>query len=75
MFKYDEGLAQGHTRKEQAEVKPGISDSASVACPISWLLLFASDTCNKKQEAMEFGLLGRPPISYKEVTLLEDPTG
>lgn len=34
MLKYDEGLAQGHPRKEQAEVKPGISDSTSVACSI-----------------------------------------
>lgn len=35
------------------------------------LFLFASETRSKKQEAMEFGPLYGPPMSYKDVTLME----
>lgn len=75
MLKYDKGFAQDHTRKEQAQVKPRISDNIHSLPHFPELFLFASETHSKKQEAMEFGPLWGPPMSYKEVTLLQDPTG
>lgn len=74
MLNYGKGLAQGHTRKDQAGVKQGFLTPHQQLALYPWLFLFASDTCSKKQKAKEFGLLGSPPVSYEEVTLLEDPT-
>lgn len=75
MLKYDKGLAQDHTRKEQAQVKPGFLVLTSAACPILLSCFSLPLRHGKKQEAIEFGPLCGPPVSYKEVTLLEDPAG
>lgn len=75
MLKYEKGLAQGHTRKEQAGVKQGFLTPHQQLALSPGLFLFASDTCSKKQKAKEFGPLGSSPVRYKEVTLLDDPTG
>lgn len=61
--KYRKGLAQGRTRKTQNRRKssPGVLTPHPQLVLSPGLLLSASGTCNKQQEAMECGPLCGPP--------------